>query len=93
MSIWLEKLNEDNKKGLRVLHKIMEVDGKKRFKVDAPTGDQKQEILIKDVYSVPFEEAQKEFRKITNVTHYATIFGSKPKQAQDFEILKYKKFS
>jgi hypothetical protein len=57
IQVWLEKLTEDNKKGLRVLHKIMEVDGKKRFKLDAPSGETKQELLIKDVYSVPFEEA------------------------------------
>ena len=29
---WLDKLSEENKKGLRVINKIMEVDGKKRFK-------------------------------------------------------------
>jgi len=29
---WVEKLSEENKKGLRVINKIMEVDGKKRFK-------------------------------------------------------------
>jgi hypothetical protein len=31
---WAEKLNEDNKKGLRIIHKVVEVEGKKRFKVD-----------------------------------------------------------
>lgn len=30
---------------------------------------------------------------MTNSTQYATFFGSKPQEAGDYEILKYKKFS
>ena len=34
LSPWLDKLTEENKKGLRLINKVMEVDGKKRFKKD-----------------------------------------------------------
>lgn len=34
LSPWLDKLTEENKKGLRLIKKVMEVDGKKRFKKD-----------------------------------------------------------
>jgi hypothetical protein len=39
IGVWVDRLSEDNKKGLRVLHKILEVDGKKRFKLDQPNGE------------------------------------------------------
>jgi hypothetical protein len=50
-------------------------------------------MAAKDVFNVHYEEAKKEFRKLTNVSQYATFFGSKPKVTQDYEILRYKKFS
>jgi hypothetical protein len=90
---WIEKISEDNKKGLRVIHKILEVDGKKRFKPDGTVKDGRTDLLMKDVNSVPIEDAQREFRKLTNVSQYATFFGSRPKMSHDYEILKYKKFS
>ena len=31
---WTVRISDDSKKGLRVIHKIMEVEGKKRFKLD-----------------------------------------------------------
>ena len=61
--------------------------------MDVPNQDQRHDMMIKDVYAVPYEEAQKEFRKLTNVSNYATFFGSKPKMTQDYEILRHKKFS
>lgn len=60
---WLEKISEDSKKGLRVIHKIIEVDGKKRFKLDGFSGTGQhlrgtsQEMSLKDVYNVPYNEA------------------------------------
>lgn len=30
---------------------------------------------------------------MTNTTHYAQFYGMKPKALEDYEILKYKKFS
>lgn len=90
---WIERISEDNKKGLRVLHKVLEVDGKKRFKLDGAVKDARGDLSLKEVYSVPYEEAQKEFRKLTNVSQYATFFGGKPKMSHDYEILRYKKFS
>jgi len=96
--IWLEKISEDNKKGLRVISKIMEVDGRKRFKLDglavaAKNAAAPRDLSLKDVQTVPIGEAQKAFRKMTNSTQYASFFGSKPPDAGDYEILKYKKFS
>ena len=57
LAAWVEKISEDNKKGLRVLHKILEVDGKKRFKKDESSATTKAGFVAKDVYAVPFEEA------------------------------------
>lgn len=96
--VWLERISEDNKKGLRVISKIMEVDGRKRFKLDglavaANNTAAPRDLSLKDVYNVPYDEAQKAFRKMTNSTQYASFFGSKPPEAGDYEILKYKKFS
>jgi hypothetical protein len=76
----------------------MEVDGKKRFKLDGSAlatqqREPKESLRIKDVANIPYDQAQHEFRKMTVMTHYSTFFGSKPKEAQDFEILKHKKFS
>lgn len=92
LSEWVERINDDNKKGLRVIQKVLEVDGKKKFKKDNET-TQNKELLIKDVFSIPFEQAQREFRKMTNVTNYSTNFGLRSKAADDYEILRYKKFS
>jgi hypothetical protein len=52
--IWLEKISEDNKKGLRVISKIMEVDGRKRFKLDglavaAKNAAAPRDLSLKDV--------------------------------------------
>lgn len=68
---WLEKLSEDNKKGLRLMSKVMEVDGKKRFKKDDHGHQLKHDMLVKDVYAVPIEDAQKEYRKLTNKSNYS----------------------
>lgn len=46
-----------------------------------------------DIRNIKYEDAQKEFRKMTNTTHYAQFYGMKPKMMEDYEILKYKKFS
>ena len=49
LATWLEKISEENKKGLRVIHKVLEVDGKKRFNIDGAGHDQRQDLLLKDV--------------------------------------------
>ena len=90
---WVERISEDNKKGLRVIQKVLEVDGKKKFKKDPESNKNGKELLIKDVFNIPFEQAQKQFRKMTNVTNYSTNFGVRSKEADDYEILRYKKFS
>ena len=46
-----------------------------------------------DLKNIKSEDAEREFRKMTNTTHYAQFFGQKPKSLEDYEILKYKKFS
>ena len=46
-----------------------------------------------DLDNMNYDEAQKEFRKLTNTTHYAQFYGMKPKMQEDYEILKYKRFS
>ncbi len=51
---WVERLSDENKKGLRVIQKVLEVDGKKKFKKDTET-TQNKELLIKDVFSIPYE--------------------------------------
>lgn len=50
-------------------------------------------MLVKDVYAIPIEDAQKEYRKLTNKSNYAQNFGSPSKTAQDHDILRHKKFS
>jgi hypothetical protein len=50
-------------------------------------------MMIKDVFSIPYEQAQREFRKMTNATNYANSFGQRSKAADDYQILRYKKFS
>jgi len=50
-------------------------------------------MLVKDVYAVPIEDAQKEYRKLTNKSNYSQFFGTSSKNTQDFEILRHKKFS
>jgi hypothetical protein len=56
LSEWVERLSEDNKKGLRVIQKVLEVNGDKKFKKD-PENNKNKELLIKDVFSVPYEQA------------------------------------
>ena len=34
LNAWISTLSEDNKKGLRVIKKVLEVEGKKKFKMD-----------------------------------------------------------
>ena len=55
---WIEKIPEESKKGLRIIQKILDVDGKKRFKLEG-TVQQIRELSISEVNSIPFEEAQK----------------------------------
>lgn len=54
LSNWVERISDDNKKGLRVIQKVLEVDGKKKFKKDNENTHNK-ELLIKDVFSIPYE--------------------------------------
>jgi hypothetical protein len=54
LSEWVERLSEDNKKGLRVIQKVLEVNGDKKFKKD-PENNKNKELLIKDVFSVPYD--------------------------------------
>jgi len=56
---------------------VVEVDGKKRFKIDDNQREQRADLIIKDVKSIPFKDAQKQFRKITNISQYTTFYGSK----------------
>jgi hypothetical protein len=90
---WIDKISEENKKGLRVINKILEVDGKKRFKKEEHGHQLKHDLLVKDVYAIPYEDAQKEYRKLTNKSNYAQSFGTASKTTQDFDILRHKKFS
>ncbi|CDW82414.1 UNKNOWN [Stylonychia lemnae] len=86
--------NIPNKKyytGLRIIEKIIEIKGAKKFKQRNVSTDQAVPIL--DLQNLKFEDAQKEFRRMTNTTHYAQVFGQKPKMQEDYEILKYKKFT
>jgi len=54
LSEWVERLSEDNKKGLRVIQKVLDVNGDKKFKKD-PENNKNKELLIKDVLSVPYD--------------------------------------
>lgn len=46
-----------------------------------------------DLDNLNYDEAYKEYRKMTNTTHYAQFYGMKPKMQEDYEILKFKKFT
>jgi hypothetical protein len=92
--LWVDKISEENKRGLRVLNKVLEVDGKKKFKKEDHGNQLKHDLIVKDVYAIPFEDAQKEYRKLTNKSNYAQSYGTTPsKTNQEFDILRHKKFS
>lgn len=68
--------------------------GEKRFKKRGVSSDMRDNLpLLDQLQSLNYQDAQKEFRKLTNTTHYAQVFGSKPKAQEDKEILKYKRFT
>jgi hypothetical protein len=47
---WLEKISEENKKGLRIIQKVVEVEGRKRFRrEDGAQDPQKKALTAKDV--------------------------------------------
>jgi len=54
---------------LRIIEKIIEIKGAKRFKQRNVSTDHAVPIL--DLQNLKFEDAQKEFRRMTNTTHYA----------------------
>ncbi len=49
--------------------------------------------MIKDVFSIPYEQVQREFRKMTYAINYANSYGQWSKVADDYQILRYKKFN
>ena len=59
---------------MRVIEKIIEIKGGKKFKLRNESVNQKA-VQGVDYRSLKYEDAYKEFRKITNTTHYASAFG------------------
>eukprot|EP00347_Sterkiella_histriomuscorum_P014305 403361381 len=88
---WIASLSEQHKRGLRVVEKIIEIKGAKRFK-QRNTSQNKAGASL-DLVNLKYDDAQKEFRKMTNTTHYAQFYGMKPKAQEDYEILKFKRLS
>jgi len=91
---WVHSLSEENKKGLRIISTVLEIRGAKRFK-DKGTGEPKLESVHSfDVNSKVFDaaSAQKQFRKTMTQTSYRSQFGEPPKAAEDFLVVKQRKF-
>ena len=88
--VWVSSINEEHKRGLRVIAKVIEIKGGKRFK---PRSNNQETVQMLDLNRLNYEDAQKEYRRMTNTTHYAQSYGQKPKALEDYEILKHRKFS
>jgi hypothetical protein len=79
------------RQGLRVIKKVVELQGLKKLKVNHNT---RNTVInnAKQASNADIEEARKTFRMMNNTTHYATSYGMSPQKQADSEILNYKGF-
>ena len=86
---WASTINEENKKGLKLIKTIIDSKGDQKFK----SKEEAQSTLKNDydVTSMPAEDAKRLFRKMANTTSYASEFGDRPKKVDDYKILQQKK--
>jgi hypothetical protein len=89
---WASGVNEEHKRGLRLIKTVMDLKGQKRFKkregvpADRMAGDINMDSMTAD-------EAKKIFRKFTTTTSYSNTFGAPPTAQADYSILKTKSLS
>ena len=79
------------RQGLRVIKKVVELQGLKKLKVNHNT---RNTVInnAKQASNADIEEARKTFRMMNNTTHNATSYGMSPQKQADSEILNYKGF-
>ena len=88
---WASNINEEHKRGLRLIKTVIDLKGQKRFKKREGAGPQQPGEVNMD--SLTAEDAKKIFRKSTTMTSYSKSFGTAPTAQADYNILKNKSLS
>jgi len=85
---WASNINEEHKRGLRLIKTVMDLKGQKRFK--KKEGARAETAGDINMDSMTADDAKKIFRKFTTTTSYSKTFGSPPTAQADYNILKTK---
>ena len=70
---WISVISEQNKKGLRVIKKVLDLQGAKRLKL--PSHGRHMSVNSTSRPELPLNEAIKEFWKSNSVSNYGLNYG------------------